>query len=134
MRSSLSFQVGILVAALAIGVVAVESRISADSSPISVSGKVLLNGQPLSKGTIRFFSEGTPQPACDVSLIHGGEYLISDSQSLVPATYEVRVSGLDNLAKVELPEPIPARYNSQSVLRVEIKRGGGHRFDFDLKP
>jgi hypothetical protein len=132
MRSSLPHQVGIALAALTIGFIALESQVPVDSSPISITGTVLLNGQPLSRGTIRFLSEQTEQPACDVSLIQDGEYVIPDSASLIPATYEVRVSGLDEKATFASQEPLPARYNSESVLRVKIKRGGSHRFNFEL--
>jgi hypothetical protein len=133
MRSSLPSQVGVAVAALTLGLIAVGSVIPADSKPISISGVILLDGQPLSSGRILFFSEGTEQPACDVSLIHDGEYVIPDSPTLIPATYEIRISGLEEHVTPATKEPLPSRYNSESVLRVQIKRGGTHRFNFELK-
>jgi len=133
MRSTLPSQVGIAIAAFTIGLVAVESTISADNSPISISGTILMNGEPLARGSIRFVSEGTPQPACDVGLIANGQYYIPNSEALVPATYNVQVSGLDETGAVFQPESLPSQYNRQSILRVEVKRGGSHRFDFELK-
>ncbi len=132
MRSSLPGQVGIAIAAVTIGLVAVESTISADNSPISVSGMILMDGEPLARGSIRFCSEGTPQPSCDAGLIENGRYHIPSSEALVPATYHVQVSGLDETGAVFTPESLPSQYNRQSVLRVEIKGGGSHRFDFEL--
>jgi hypothetical protein len=134
MRSSLPLHIGIAVTGLTLVLIALGSGITADSKPISISGVVLLDGQPLLRGRILFFSQGTDQPACDVSLIQNGEYAISGSQNLIPATYEVRISGLDEHATSSTKEPLPSRYNSQSVLRVQIKQGGTHRFNFELKP
>lgn len=133
MRSSLPSQVGIALAALTIGFVALESKHAVDDSQISITGGILVNGQPLKSGTVRFFSEGTPQPACDVALVRNGEYTISGSETLVPAVYEVRISSLEGNEKPEAHESLPSRYNSQSVIRVRIKKGGNHRFNFDLK-
>jgi hypothetical protein len=133
MRSSLPTLVGVALAAFTIGLIAVEMRIAADTSPISITGNVTMNGQPLTRGTIRFLSENTPSPACDVSLIEDGGYAIPSSETLVPAIYQVQVSGLDEIGTVHMPEPLPSQYNRQSVLRVEIRRGGSHHFNFDLK-
>ncbi|MFO0888880.1 MAG: hypothetical protein U0790_06990 [Isosphaeraceae bacterium] len=133
MRSSLPLQIGVAIAAFTIGLIAVEMRISAETSPITVSGMVLLDGKPLPQGTIRFLSKGTEQPASDVGVIRGGEYIIPDSETLVPAAYEVRISGRNGAEAAASTDPVPVRYNRESVLQVEVKRGGSHRFNFELK-
>lgn len=133
MRSSLPLQVGIAIVALSLGLMALGPKVFVEDAPISISGYVTLDGKPLKIGTIRFFSEGTPQPACDVSLIEDGEYSISNSESLVPATYQVHISGLGANPPLDAAEPLPSRYNQNSILRVEIKRKGSHRFNFELK-
>lgn len=133
MRSSLPIQFCIGIVALSSGMMMLGPDVFTESAPISVSGQVTLDGKPLSFGTIRFFSEGLPSPACDVSLVSDGQYVISNSESLVPATYEVSISGLGAQATADSVEPLPGRFNRQSVLRVQIKRRGTHRFNFDLK-
>jgi hypothetical protein len=119
---------------------------SVDPSRISLSGAIKLDGEPLERGTIRFILvSGADQPVADVAFIHLGDYAIARSDSMVPGTYLVRISGLGEEAMsaaagpaeadgaTSRPETVPARYNQESVLRVNIPRNGAHQLDFNLK-
>lgn len=135
MRSSVNLQICIAITVFAIGLVAVEMQTPDDASPISISGTVLVNGQPLSRGKIHFVAVGTPQPACDVSVVQNGQFTIRNSEILIPANYEVHVSGLNEPESISTTtmEPLPAHYNQQSVLKVAINKGGNHRLTFELQ-
>jgi hypothetical protein len=111
----------------------------------AVQGEVTLDGTALATGAIRFEPQdpkvGTPSGA----VISKGRYEIPPAQGLVPGIYRVYLTAVeasaDNRTADEImnnPGPprkelIPAKYNRQSQLTVEIKAEGANRFDFPLK-
>lgn len=113
-----------------------------------VVGTVRLGGQPLDQGVIEFhpLSPGTPElPATmEGAVITAGEYRIEAEQGLVPGKYRVLITSGDGINPNNpdgLPEPsgnfvskdrIPAAYNSESKVEVEVKADGPNRFDFDI--
>ena len=111
----------------------------------AVSGSVTLDGKPLDSGSITFDpAGGAANSTSGGSLIQGGNYSIAQAMGLTPATYKVSIrSGGDAPPPAsEAPgapkrkatkDPIPEKYNSKSILQVELKDGGTGRFDFDLK-
>jgi hypothetical protein len=148
MISSLPTRLSWVAAALGIGLLAVLAGVGGgDLSRVSIAGKMSVDGVPLSQGTIGFVAMSGSQPVTDASLIREGGYLIASSETLVPGKYQVRISGLgpqavvvptDQLAQSGLSstnpqEPLPARYNDQTVLTVEIPGRGYHTLNFDLK-
>src|SRR5262249_56950846 len=80
------------------------------------------------------------------SLIEDGTYSIERSGGLVPGRYKVIINAQavgaaappkDQQAGKPRPLPkelIPAKYNAQTTLTVEVKEGEDKAFDFDLRP
>jgi hypothetical protein len=145
MRTSFPLRLGILGAGLLpVVVVTLASFGGCDPSRITVYGRITADGSPLPGGSIRLVSESADQPSADVGAISDGDYAITDSERLVPGTYIVQILGMgqegvvlppgtDTSAQRGSPSWIPDRYNTKSVIRVDIPRGGLHRFNFDLK-
>jgi hypothetical protein len=133
----------VVLAAFTLGIVAVFCGVGGDDpSRISVGGTISLYGKPLESGSVRFILKSyADQPHLDVSLVKDGKYAIPSSDLLIPGTYQVQIrsdaqDGMYKVGMAGLPADgrlgIPARYNDQSVLEVEIPRGGLSRFDFEL--
>jgi hypothetical protein len=137
----------VVLAAFSLGIVAVFCGVGGDDPlRISVGGTISLYGKPLESGAVRFILKSyADQPHVDVSLVKDGKYAIAGSDLLVPGTYQVQIrsdaqDGIFRGRKQDiagLPADqrvrIPARYNDQSVLEVEIPREGLSRFDFELR-
>jgi hypothetical protein len=155
MRIQMSLHYWVIFAAFSLGFVAVFFGAGRDdSSPISLAGRVNLDGKPLESGTIWFKLKHSAdsarrdagQPHMDFGPIENGDYVIRNSVWLIPGTYEVQIRSpaqeeLARVVKVESePVQIPpknklwiaSRYNTPSVLEVTILRGGPSKFDFDL--
>jgi hypothetical protein len=110
----------------------------------SVSGTVTFQGQPLDTGTIQFYQTGASSVVSAGATINGGKYEIPNDHGLKPGTYLVRITspevgGAANAkATFEKPFPaglrerIPAKYNTQSKLTVDVRAGEKSRFDFTL--
>jgi hypothetical protein len=115
------------------------------SDRLPLSGKVLLNGQPLDSGSIRFGSSGGQKIFSSGTEITNGEYHIPKEKGVPPGTYRVEISSPDTKAPpivVRLPgqppsspiapERIPAEYNTNSNKTVEVSTSSTS-FDFDIK-
>jgi len=112
-----------------------------------VSGKVTLDGQPLPEGVILFAPAGSDSAGASATgKITNGEFSIPRVEGPVPGSYKVSISHTDQpegRVKIELKkkgkttaktkELIPARYNSQTKLTVEIPKGGKSELDFSLE-
>ena len=109
-------------------------------SPITVSGKVTLDGNPVERGTITFEPQDK-QTANAGGAITQGAYTVKD---IPPGKKLVRITGLKvtgerlsiatdpNSKKIEDTVPIvPARYNDQSDLVRDVT--ASTTLDFDLK-
>jgi hypothetical protein len=110
-----------------------------------VSGKVLVDKQPLERGMINFYPvEGTPGPSAGAE-IKNGEYHIARSAGVVVGKNRVEIKGFRKTGR-KVPDPmafgtntltdeilqiVPPEYSSQSTLTREIK-GGSNTLDFDL--
>jgi hypothetical protein len=112
----------------------------------AVSGTVTLDGQPLAKGAIQFNPVGGAGAVAAVgggSKIEDGQFYIARENGLVPGTYNVSINAADRRdpAKPEMvgkgrgipKELIPAKYNSQTTLKAEIKKGGTSDLKFELQ-
>lgn len=112
---------------------------------VPVSGKILLDGQPLDHGTILF----APEQRNGVSTgapIEAGAYAIPEQQGLTPGSYAVRIYAADEEADAvapEVPGPgiktqperIPAKYNMRSDLKVQVAESDKTvTFDLDMEP
>lgn len=109
----------------------------------AVSGSVTLQGQPLDKATISFSKLPEVQRAEGTALIKTGKYSLPANQGLLPGTYLVRISALEefNITPEEYaagktaPPPkerVPAKYNTASEQQVEVKDSGPNQFDFNI--
>ncbi len=128
---------------------------SGDSLPReAVSGVVTLDGQPLADGSILFAPQSAATagetPTSGGAQIKEGNFSIDQEKGLVPGTYGVSIYAAGkrggDQGKAAQPgaggnkgtdvakELIPKRYNSNTELKVEIKKGGGNSsLKFELK-
>jgi hypothetical protein len=110
----------------------------------SVSGTVTLDGEPLAEGMIQF-SPSSGAPVGGGSRIQDGRFSIPRETGLIPGTYQVTINAAAPTGaeptKVAAPkkaprlakELIPPKYNSQSKLTAEIKKGGTHDLKYELQ-
>lgn len=142
------------VALVTVGIVACGCSGPGDGLPREpVSGKVTLDGKPLPEGTIQFTSEDEKGGGVGGATIQNGQFSIPRETGLVPGNYRVAIyasggaggagggetrpaspdgSGRGR-ASSKPSESIPAKYNAQSELKVEIKQGGASGLKFDLQ-
>jgi len=146
-RSPLKLPYYVILGVFSVGMVAVLCGVGGDDpSRVSVAGIVKVDGKPLAGGNIRFImSTPSDQLHVDVSLVQEGEYAIPNSELLIPGRYEIQIRSdaqeaasrnFKRNADAIPPEQrfrVPSQYNEESVLQVDIQRGGLSRFDFDLK-
>jgi hypothetical protein len=131
----------------AAGLAAVGCSGSGDDLPReAVSGTVRLDGQPLAHGSIQFApaaNAGGPQVGGG-SPIESGQFSIARENGLVPGSYRVSINAGDSKREEQSKGPIrkglglakeliPAKYNSQTTLGAEIKKGGSDDLSFDLQ-
>jgi hypothetical protein len=117
---------------------------SSDNLPReAVAGTVTLDGQPLPAGTISFApmagssdAEGTTGGG---DTIKNGKFAIARDVGLLPGNYNVAIFAAEKDAAATKPaqvgagrksglakELIPAKYNSKTELKAEVKKGGGN--------
>jgi hypothetical protein len=107
----------------------------------AVTGEVMLDGRPLGQGQISFVPVSGDAGTQVGSPIAAGSYEVAREMGPVPGAYLVRIHGGsaggdpdDQAKKYKLqPDPVPARYNTRTDLRVEVKADGPNTFNFDLK-
>jgi hypothetical protein len=110
-----------------------------------VSGKVSLDGKPITQGSITFVpSAGTKGPSGGSS-IENGKYQVPRDKGLVSGTYRVEIRSQRSTGKKtpaqspsppgtmmdEMKEAVPVEFNSASTLEVEIP-APKNQLDFDL--
>ena len=86
-----------------------------------VSGRVILNGQPVAGAVVEFVPEGEPARSTRGKTNERGEF----SLKLPPGEFEVRIKSAGN------PNRIPQRYSEKSPLKADVK-GSRNEFVFDL--
>jgi hypothetical protein len=107
----------------------------------SVSGSVLLDGQPVVKGSMNFVPvEGTVGPTAGAN-IENGRYSIDREKGVTVGKNRVKISSVQPTGKKimafgeltdEWAEVVPAEYNARSTL-VRPIQPGSNLLDFDLK-
>lgn len=105
---------------------------------LPVTGTVSFKGQAVAQGSINFFAEqggalisGAP--------IESGKFSIPADKGLPPGNYTVRITSASSAEPKEIggtqpaeaKELIPAKYNTESTLKREVKQGQTN-FDFNL--
>jgi hypothetical protein len=112
-------------------------------SPITISGKITLDGNPVERGTITFEAQDK-QTANAGGVVTQGAYNVKD---IPPGKKIVRITGLKvtgerlsiatdpNSKKIEDTVPIvPARFNDQSDLVRDVTTSTTMDFDLKTKP
>ncbi len=124
----------------------------------AISGSVSLDGVPLDQGSIEFAPQGNREGVGTGAMLLNGQYSTSTLKGLPPGKYVVRISSAEphekNSSKRANGPPgrgtsgpagpagfdmtgikrnrIPARYNAESQLFVEVTEEGENKFDFKL--
>lgn len=123
-----------------VGIVVVLAGCTAEKAA-SVHGQVTLDGQPVTMGNIVFLpTAGAGRKAA--AAIEAGAYSIPAGEKLLPGSYRVEISWHKPTGKKiasadpgmtidAAREAVPARYNTDSTLTVEIE-GGEVAKDFAL--
>lgn len=110
----------------------------------SLTGKVTLDGRPLSEGSIRFVpAAGTLGPSAG-GAIKDGTFSIDAEKGTLCGSFRVEITATRKTGK-KIKEPmsgeimevqtqfLPARYNSDSQLTAEVKSNEANQFDFALE-
>ena len=124
----------------------------------AISGSVSLDGAPLDQGSIEFAPKETRGGVGTGAMLLNGQYSIPTLKGLPPGKYIVRISSAEPREESSLKRPtgppgsgtsgpagpaafdmtgikrnrIPARYNAESQLVVEVTEEGENKFDFKL--
>jgi hypothetical protein len=108
-----------------------------------IEGHVTLDGAPVDGGSISFFQGTGPGSDKGNAAIRGGQYVIDGerARNLTPGSYTVQIFWLQRLGASSggnmdtspaVKQLIPAKYNTNSTLKMEVKPGT-NKLDFDLK-
>jgi len=130
---------------ISIGVFFIAGCGAGDGKPrVALEGRVTLNGKELPNGLVSLIPTDTAGETA-VAVIENGKYVIDREAGPTPGKYKVlveskqptgrKVRDADNpKAKVdEVQEAVPAHYNDQSTLEIEIAPGSGQTFDLALE-
>ncbi len=112
----------------------------------SVSGVVMLDGQPLPSGSIQMLPVDSKVGVAGGAVIKDGKFEIGREQGLIPGQYRVVINSGQEATPPPSGEPpgpiaaadaakeiIPAQYNAQTTLTADVKAGTPNTFPFDLK-
>jgi hypothetical protein len=136
--------VGVLIAC--VGLLGCGSKNPVNRLP--VSGTVKLDDTPLDQGLIQFEPPQGAEKAVNASApINNGTFVLPAEGGLLPGPYKVSISSqppaaplpsdpvkaMEEAAKTPPPERLPAKYNVNTELRVEVRQEVLNKFDFDLK-
>jgi hypothetical protein len=117
----------------------------------AVSGTVTLDGQLLPSGSISFMPSDSSGAGVTTTggggTITSGKFSIARETGLVPGSYNVAIYASEESAGRTKPqqvgggskpaerakELIPAKYNTSTELKAEIKKGGGNALTFTLE-
>jgi hypothetical protein len=119
---------------------------SSDGGRVGLSGTITLDGEPLPSGSILFVPiEGTMSPSAGSDIVDG-DYEVARARGPKTGVFRVEIrSQRKSGRKVQAPPPaakgvlaeewieaVPASYNRESTLRIELEPGN-HPLNFDLK-
>jgi hypothetical protein len=111
----------------------------------AVYGDVSYQGKPVDYGSIQFIPVDPQRGVSSGAMIEAGKYQIQESLGLPPGNYSVMVSSPDQSQQTKIEEVpgdartlaaerIPAKYNLQTTLKVEVpKARGRYEANFDLQ-
>ena len=109
----------------------------------ALSGTVTFAGQPLDDGIIQFFEAGENPRLVAGAKILKGRYEVPSEHGLPFGQYLVRISSTEStelpsgggpaMSSFRVHERLPAKYNTESTLSVDVQAGGRGQFDFNLE-
>jgi hypothetical protein len=107
----------------------------------AIKGAVTFQGSPLEQGTIQFYTlKDDEQIPTAGAMIRNGAYAVPRDSGLRPGVYLVKISSTeriddpqDNMKPPTTRERIPAQYNTETKLTVEIGPTGRKQNDFHLQ-
>jgi hypothetical protein len=109
---------------------------------IGLEGEVTFDGQPVTTGTISFEPQDTNTGTFVATTVQDGKYALLAEKGVKPGFYRIRISAPDlsrappQAAQAEgsvvIPELIPAAWNANSEVTIEVTADGEHRFDFRI--
>jgi hypothetical protein len=113
-----------------------------ENNPLSrqpVSGTVLVDGQPLAKGSIAFVPT-KPGSTMSGGPVKDGQYSLTEDRGLPPGDYAVNINATDPNWKFDpktmredvAPEWIPVDYSRDGVHKVTVKPSGSNVFKFEI--
>ena len=116
---------------------------SSDSDRSNVKGAVSYNGEPVDDGGIGFLPEdGSAAQFRATGEIVDGHYDLDSKRGPVPGKYRVEIywnkktgrtiTGKSGATRDERQQALPAKFNTSTQLKAEIKPGT-NTLDFDLK-
>jgi hypothetical protein len=112
---------------------------------LALSGTVSLDGEPLPDGMIQWIPTSSREGTFSGAVIKDGKFSIDRKEGLAPGGYRVEINrnvgGADPSKTADGPpgllEPsdapknlIPAKYNTNSILKAELKAGTPNTFEF----
>jgi hypothetical protein len=102
-----------------------------------VSGRVTLDGAPLAGARIRFQPEASGGSPSYGAADSDGQYVLGYKRGQPGAligwhTVSIERGGHDDSANKSKPKALPARYNTASDLRKEVKAGEDNVIHFEL--
>jgi hypothetical protein len=119
-----------------------------DTDRCAISGEVTLDGRPVDGGNIQIDPLEAKQPSASGALVQAGRYSIPRQTGLVPGKYRVHIYWAEKVNTGIVPtitgdvghnvnvtpprELIPAKYNTESELTIEVRQNDANRFDFAL--
>ncbi|MFM7538945.1 MAG: hypothetical protein ACKO9Z_04720 [Planctomycetota bacterium] len=119
---------------LAMGLALAVAGCAAKPKSVAVAtGEVTIDGEAVDGGIISFIDAATDQPAAGAA-VTGGRYTLYPESQLPPGDYKIEIRWSKSTGE-RLKEPvyghspfvfaeaIPARYNSESELKVELLEG-----------
>ena len=107
-----------------------------------IEGKVLLDGAPLDHGSVRFEPEGAKAGISAGAVIDQGRFVIQVDKGLPTGKYKVSISSPEGgSTEAKMPDPntppprerIPAKYNTQTELAVDVDATLVNEIVFELK-
>ncbi len=133
--------------ALLLGLLLAVGGCGSSDDRCAVSGTVTLGGKQLDQGNIMFVPVVAATGSQVSALIKAGNYQIPKEGGLRPGKYRVDISSTDGATPDPVAAPdaapgptgnfsskerIPAKFNLESKLEVEVQKGQANKFDFPI--
>jgi hypothetical protein len=123
-------------AALSVAITVLMVGCGERGSPVEpVSGRVTLDGQPLPGARIMFQPDATGGSPSYGTADSEGRYQLGYKRGVQGAQVGMHTVIIQGGADAEAatPRKLPARYNTETELRKEVKSGEDNTIDFELK-